>query len=104
MWISRVGSAFQFGPEADSDYTIVGNYRAKPVALRSYITGGADAVANWMILNSPDLLVYGALVEAEAFIKNDSRVALWKQLYGEALKDYRDHWFEQQVSGQEVLA
>jgi hypothetical protein len=104
VWIARVGSNFEFGPAPDSEYTIKGTYRAKPVAMRSYTTGGADAVAHWIILNAPDLALYGALAEGEAFIKNDARVALWKSLYAEALKDYRMLWFSQEVSGQEVLA
>lgn len=101
VWIARVGSNFEFGPEPDSAYNIKGTYRAKPTALRSY---AADAAAHWIILNAPDLALYGALAEGEAFTKNDSRVALWKSLYSDALKDYRDLWFEQEVSGQEVLS
>jgi hypothetical protein len=100
-WISRIGNNFEFGPEPDSDYTIKGKYRAKPTVMRSY---AGDAAAHWIIVNAPDLALYGALAEAEAFTKNDSRVALWKQLYDEALKDYRDLWEEQEMSGQEVLA
>ena len=100
-WIARVGSNFEFGPEPDSDYDIAGTYRAKPTALRSY---ASDAAAHWMILNAPDMLLYGALAEAEAFVKNDSRIAVWKGLYNEALKDYRDLWFEQEMTSQEVLA
>lgn len=101
VWIARVGSDFQFGPEPDSAYTIKGKYRAKPTVMRSY---AGDAAAHWIIVNAPDLALYGSLAEMEAFVKNDARVALWKGLYAEALKDYRDLWFEQEVSGQEVLA
>lgn len=104
VWIARCGTNFEFGPQPDSTYTIKGKYRAKPTVMRSYTTGGADAVAHWIIVNAPDLALYGALAEGEAFIKNDARVALWKSLYSEALKDYRDHWFEQELSSQEVLA
>lgn len=101
VWIARVGSDFQFGPEPDSTYTIKGKYRAKPTALRSY---AADAAAHWIIVNAPDLALYGALAEAEAFVKNDARIATWKALYAEALKDYRSLWEEQELSSQEVLA
>jgi hypothetical protein len=101
VWIARVGSNFEFGPQPDSEYTIKGKYRAKPTALRSY---AADAAAHWLIVNAPDLALYGSLAEAEAFVKNDSRIATWKALYADALRDYRDLWFEQELSSQEVLA
>jgi hypothetical protein len=101
VWIARVGSEFVFGPAPDSAYTIKGKYRAKPTALRSY---ASDAAAHWLIVNAPDLVLYGSLAEAEAFVKNDSRIATWKALYADALRDYRDLWFEQELSGQEVLA
>ncbi len=101
VWYARVADTFVFGPEADSGYTIKGTYRAKPTAMRSY---AADAAAHWIIVNAPDLALYGALAEAEAYVKNDARVALWKSMYSEALKDYRDLWEEQELSSQEVLA
>lgn len=100
-WIARDGSNFIFGCEPDSNYTIKGTYRAKPTALRSY---ASDAAAHWLIVNAPDLCLYGAMAEAEAFIKNDSRVGLWKGLYEEALNDYRAMWRKQEGSGREVLA
>lgn len=101
QWISRDGASFVFGPEPDSAYTIKGTYWAKPTALRSY---SGDAAAHWLIVNAPDLLLYGALAEAETFTKNDPRVALWKGLYSDALKEYRDLWDENTQSSQEVLA
>lgn len=101
VWIARVGNNFEFGPEPDDDYTIAGVYRAKPTALRNY---ASDAAAHWIIVNAPDLLLYGALLEAEPFLKNDSRVMTWKTFYADALKDYREHWEEQEMSSQEVLA
>jgi len=101
VWIARVGSNFEFGPVPDSNYTIKGTYRAKPTVMRSY---SGDAAAHWLIVNAPDLVLYGALAEAEAFVKNDARIATWKALYNEALKDYRELWFDQEQSGQEVLS
>jgi hypothetical protein len=106
FWISRDRTNFVFGPAPDSNYTIKGVYWAKPTPLRSYTTGGADAVAHYLIVNASDLCLYGALCEAESFLKNDSRVSLWKGLYNEALDDYRDLNTEEEAGnvGFEVLA
>jgi hypothetical protein len=106
-WISRDVTNFVFGPAPDSDYTIKGVYWAKPTVLRSYTTGGADAAAHYLIVNAPDLLVYGALCTAEPFLKNDSRLPLWKEQYREALQSYRDLQRDEDLSGspvQELLA
>ena len=102
-WISRDGANFVFGPEPDSDYTIKGVYWAKPTLLRSF---AADAAAHWIILNAPDLVLYGALLEAEAFIKNDGRLQVWQGFYDRALENYRDLFSAEENSGspvQEVL-
>lgn len=86
-WISRDGANFVFGPVPNSTFTLNGNYLAKPVLLRSF---ASDAAAHYLVVNAPDLLIYGALCEAEPFLKNDDRLPLWKTLYTEALTDYRD--------------
>jgi hypothetical protein len=101
VWYARCGANFEFGPEPDATYTIKGLYRAKPDPLRSY---AGDAADHWLIQNAPDLVLYGCLAEGEAFYKNDGRIATWKALYLDALKSYRDLWFDQEVSEQEVLA
>lgn len=100
VWYARCGSNFEFGPEPDATYTIKGLYRAKPDPLRSY---AGDGAGHWLILNAPDLVLYGCLAEGEAFYKNDARIVTWKALYADALKAYRDLWFDQEVSGFEVL-
>lgn len=103
-WISREGSNFVFGPAPDSNYTIHLVYWAKPTLLRSF---AADAAAHWLIVNAPDLLLYGALLAAEPFLKNDSRIPVWQALYDRALTSYRHLHADEDVSGspiQEVLA
>lgn len=104
VWISRDAGNFVFGPNPDSTYTIKGIYWAKQPLLRNY---SADAAAHWLIVNAPDMLLYGALCEAAPFLRNDTRLTMWKTLYEEALSDYRDLNTEEDVSGspsQEVLA
>ncbi|HET9868391.1 MAG TPA: hypothetical protein VFQ06_13925 [Nitrospira sp.] len=106
-WIARDVTNFVFGPAPDSDYTVKGVYWAKPTALRSYSTGGADAAAHWIILNAPDLALYGSLLQASPFFRNDARVALWQTFYDRGLVSYRDQIRDEDVSGspvQELLA
>ena len=39
---------------------------------------------NWLTEYAPQLLLYGALLEATPFLKNDERIATWQQYYDRA--------------------
>jgi hypothetical protein len=41
--------------------------------------------SNWLTKNAPDVLLYGALLEAEPFIKNDERISVWLNAYRESI-------------------
>lgn len=101
-WISRDKTNFVFGPEPDSNYTVTGVYYSRPANLRDTAN---DAQSNWLIVNAPELVLYGSLLQAEPFLKNDARIQVWLQFYSQALKDYRDLMEAEKHSmpGQEVL-
>ena len=102
-WMARDAEVFVFGPEPDAAYQVRGTYWAQPVLLRN---APDDAAAHWLIVNAPDLVLFGSLLEAEPFLKNDNRTAVWERKYAQALKDYRDgQWAEERSQhAQEVLA
>lgn len=103
-WIARDGSNFVFGPIPDAPYSIKGTYIARPLWLRAF---PGDAAAHWIIVNAPDLPLYGALLEAQPFLMNDKRIPTWDGFYKMALQNYRDLFKREDVSGspvQEVLA
>lgn len=39
---------------------------------------------NWLTEEAPQLLLYGALLEATPFLKNDDRIATWQSMYDRA--------------------
>jgi hypothetical protein len=86
-WIARDGANFVFGPVPSGDYTLNGSYYAKPALLRNF---AADAAAHFLIVNAPDLLLYGALLEAQTYLMNDKRLMVWQGFFDKALVDYRD--------------
>ena len=56
-----------------------------------------DVDTNWVLQQESDLYLYGSLAEAERYLKNDARVALWESEYQKALiqldgSDKRDRW------------
>jgi hypothetical protein len=74
-----MGSEFQFAPIPDSAYTLKMVYYASPSYLSSSVS------SNVFLANSPDLLLYASLGEAEPYLMNDARIATWAQLYDRGL-------------------
>lgn len=95
-WMARDGSTFVFGPVPDGTYTLNGTYFAKPTLLRSF---AADAAAHFLIVNAPDLLLYGSLLEAQPYLMNDKRIQIWQGFFDRAREDYRDLMKAQNISG-----
>jgi hypothetical protein len=84
--IARNGANFEYGPFPASNYTVAGTYYAKPTVLRSF---AADAAAHYLIVNAPDMLLYGALLEAAPLIKDDERIMVWQGFLERARADYQ---------------
>lgn len=102
--IGREAGNFVFGPPPDSTYTIHRVYWGKPTNLR---TAATDATAHYLIVNCSDLALFGSLLQAVPFIKDDARIAIWQGMYDRALQSYRRLQRDEDQSGspsQEVLA
>lgn len=74
-FFAREVDSFIFGDYPDSNYTVKGVYYKRLDALSDSNT------SNWFITNAPDLLLFAALAEADVYLKNDERVALWENKY-----------------------
>ena len=44
---------------------------------------------NWLLEMAPDAYLYGALVQASAFLAEDERIALWKSAFDEAIAELK---------------
>ena len=75
-----VGTEFRLAPIPDSAYTLEIAYCHSPAVLSGSNT------SNWFLTDTPDLLVYASLLEAEPFLKNDARIATWQTMYNSALQ------------------
>lgn len=94
-FIARNRSQFEFGPEIQSG-AVIGTYYAKPTNIRSAAT---DASTHHLIVHCPDLCLYGSLLEAEPFIKNDPRIMVWKAAWDLAIESYRMKFKDEMYSG-----
>lgn len=73
------GSQTLLRPTPDSSqYTISGTYYGKVPALSD------TQSTNWVITNYSDVYLYGTLAMSAAFVADDPRIPLWKQLFQEA--------------------
>jgi hypothetical protein len=68
-----------FAPTPDADYPMEVLYYQLPPLLDD------TTQTNWLTEFAPNLLLYGSLVEATPFIKDDQRVQLWQTYYDRAL-------------------
>jgi hypothetical protein len=88
-----IGDEIQLAPIPDSAYQLEMAFYEKFTPLGD---GSAGTVtSNWLTANAPDVLLYGALMEAEPFIKNDERIPVWLNGYSNAIdklqqQDQRD--------------
>lgn len=67
-------------PTPSDDYAIEILYYEKIQPL------DATNQTNWFTINAPQAMLYGTLLQAMPFLKNDSRVQLWQALYDRAVQ------------------
>ena len=97
---TQLSEMFPNGPTGDaSDYTIIGeeiqimpNQSGSSVLEITYfkrLPALSDSnTTNWLTANAPDLLLYGSLIEAESYLVNDPRIALWKGAFDESMNEW----------------
>jgi hypothetical protein len=76
-----VGGQFRIVPTPDSNYTTELTYYAKLTKLSSSVA------SNWLLASSPDIYLYGALLQAAPYLQDDARIQTWATLYERALND-----------------
>ena len=54
---------------------------------------------NWLTANAPDLLLYGSLIEAEAYLVNDPRIQIWKGAFDESINEWNTQEDRARFSG-----
>ena len=79
---SVVGTQLQFYPAPDQAYAaLLTYYQALPPL--------AANAANWLLATGPDVYLYGALTQAAPYLKDDSRIPVWGELFTSALADLK---------------
>ena len=82
--ISREAGNFVFGKVAnDGTAALKGVYYAKQDPLRT-------TDPSWYVTNAPEVLLYGSLLEAVPFIKDDPRIPVWESFYTGAVNTLKE--------------
>ena len=81
LMFTMVGQQFQVIPPPNTNYDAELLYYAKIPALSNSNT------TNWLLSESPDIYLYGALVQSAPYLKEDDRVGTWAGLYQRFVDD-----------------
>lgn len=72
IWFSIFGAELELCPTPDKNYPIEMVYRATVPPLTMAGT------TNWLLTFAPDAYLYGTLMEAAPYLRDDERIAVWK--------------------------
>jgi hypothetical protein len=76
-----VGGQCRLVPVPDATYTTELTYYAKLTKLSNSVT------TNWLLTSSPDIYLYGALLQAAPYLQDDARIQVWSSLYDRAMSE-----------------
>jgi hypothetical protein len=76
-----VGGQFRLVPVPDATYTTELTYYAKLTKLSNSVT------TSWLLTSSPDIYLYGALLQAAPYLQDDARIQVWSSLYDRAMSE-----------------
>lgn len=93
----EIYEAWNLGSGQPKFYTIIANeirigptpagvYEMEMLFWRKFPNLSSTTASNWMLSNSPDVYLYGTLMELEPFIQNDPRIAVWASGYSRAIE------------------
>ena len=73
-------AGIQLAPIPNATYQYYLSYWSKIPKL-------GDVSSNWLLLQHPDLYLYGSLIQAEPYLKHDERIGVWGEALTTILED-----------------
>ena len=80
-YFTMVGTEIEVYPSPDTSYTGEIIYYSKVPALSDSNT------TNWLLTLSPDIYLYGTLIQSAPYLRDDERTAVWATLYTRMVSD-----------------
>jgi hypothetical protein len=88
VYFAIMGSEMELAPTPNENFTLEMVYRKNIPAMASNAT-------NWLLTLAPDIYLYGTLLEAMPYIKDDGRVSLWATGFATAIDQLNNLGFRQ---------
>lgn len=103
-YFTRINDQLLWYPQADSAADVELWYHYRPPALDVQQDGqqGTDTNTNDVLLNSPDLYLFGSLLQAQAYLIGDERLSIWGTQYQVALDQQTDLSLDEDYLGSTV--
>ena len=98
QYFGIVGTQIRVVPVPDTTYTAELIYYGKLTKLSS------SNATNWLLTSSPDIYLYGALLQGAPYLQNDERIQTWATLYERGLNDLKIADDRGSTSGGALLA
>jgi|TARA_R110000796_G_scaffold2372_2_gene9437 hypothetical protein len=83
VYFSTIGESVELIPSPDSTYTTELTYYGKIPAL------SATNASNWLLIDAPDIYLYGALLQAAPYLNEDQRIGTWQSLYSKGVEEMK---------------
>jgi hypothetical protein len=84
-YFSIVGDQLELVGTPNEDFDVEIVYRANVPAIT------ASNATNWLLTLAPDLYLYGALLEAAPYAKNDARIPVWASGFQSSIEQLNIH-------------
>jgi hypothetical protein len=81
LYFALVGNQIEVLPAPDTGYTVEITYVATLPKLSDSNT------SNWVLARHPDVYLYGSLLQAAPYLRDDERVGPWSSQYQSAIED-----------------
>lgn len=81
LYFTVIGTQFEVLPAPDTGYTAELTYIATLPKLSDSNT------SNFILARHPDVYLYGSLMQAAPYLRDDDRVSMWASMYTQAIED-----------------
>jgi hypothetical protein len=81
QYFALVGNQIEVLPAPDTGYTAELTYIATLAKLSD------SNASNWILERHPDVYLYGSLLQAAPYLRDDERIPVWSSLYQAAIAD-----------------
>lgn len=92
-YYTHSASQIELYPTPDSNYDATLIYYSRVPEL------SVTNTSNWLLVDSPDIYLYGSLVHTAPFLQEDGRIAVWQTMYKSAVDKLNERSMEGIYSG-----